>query len=84
MTLTEFLLARFEDDRHRWLNGVYDDTLVGAQLAKRMAIDLAAKRRIVEILTDPKRGCDVYTADSIGLALAMPYADHPAFREEWR
>ena len=41
------------------------------------AAECEAKRRIVENAQDP--GDDLFVA-----ILALPYADHPDYREEWR
>lgn len=50
--------------------------------------DLAAKKRIVEMVAaeddgtaDPRA---LVLGDGVLLMLALPYADHPDYREEWR
>lgn len=64
----------------------------------RVLAECEAKRRIVELryswnlqaerATEPPFGpilkAQVITADTVLRTLAMPYADHPDYREEWR
>lgn len=92
MTLTEFLLARIAEDEAQanrskadlamnpnlripaeWVSGVAD----------RVLAECEAKRRIVEHCEpDPltKSPGDEYVLR----LLALPYADRPGYREEWR
>lgn len=89
MTITDFLLARFSEDEADLCRCCDDglDTRMGFARA-----DLEAKRRIVDRIThtltegtypdlsrrERSQGhrtlCD----------LALPYADHPDYREGWR
>ena len=90
-TLTDFLLARLDEDaasahqsmREPKLWAVVRRKLPGghyvfAQTATphRMLADVEAKRRIVELASSPG-------PQALRL-LALPYADHPDYRPEWR
>jgi hypothetical protein len=51
----------------------------------RVIRDLAAKRRIVERAADVGFGYPSHhLAQGILALLALPYADHPDYRDEWR
>lgn len=92
MTLTEFLLARVAEDevRSRVLRPGYPSPA-------RMLAECEAKRQIVELATEQQKydeeraaGWDApydpawsYGGRTLA-ALALPYADHPDFRDEWR
>lgn len=100
MTLTDFLLQRIaEDERHARKLAETDRRPVLALAItvnhpQRVLAECEAKRRIVETLAIP------YIAERRRLMggrpswgdenpellrlLAMPHADHPDFREEWR
>jgi hypothetical protein len=99
MTLTEFLLARIaEDDEIGCLGeGEYSTC---ADLTERRVVECEAKRRIVaehienggycETCSDGYHGFDCeggweepFPCPTLR-ALALPYADHPSFQEEWR
>lgn len=91
MTLTEFLLARISDQEavaRRWLD-------VGTQVVINPLLVIAeceAMRNIVHwfiTLNDygPEDDHDAGYWDALSdclKALALPYADHPDYREEWR
>jgi hypothetical protein len=98
-TLTEFLLARIAEDEARVrVEGIHPggpDGL-GSVLTdweeRRWLAECEAKRRIVsrcdmvlrgreEGMFDEGRATDA--RDNLR-ALALPYVDHPDFREEWR
>jgi len=94
--LTSFILARTaEDEAFARSEAVlrdgdpYYSTEAGAferyfDPARGLA-ECEAKRRIMEECADLAYSEDVYThADLILAALALPYADHPGYREEWR
>lgn len=73
MTLAEFLLARFAEEAQ------YAETfrLEGPWHNARVLAEIEAKRRIVEWFTKP--------SDLLILrCLALPYADHPDYRQEWK
>jgi len=82
MTLTEFLLARIAEDEAstpgRWDDHWYDDP-------SRYAREAEAKRRIVEAWRrDLDEGVEQPEQLFATRCLALPYADHPDYREEWR
>jgi hypothetical protein len=58
---------------------------IGAVLPDQVFRECEAKRRIVEQL-DFMREADALrdSAEHLLRLLALPYADHPDFREEWR
>lgn len=81
-TLTEFLLARIAEDE--WV-ATEASLLANAwetssrEHARRMSRDSEVKRRIIGML--------VISAEQHELTLhllALPYADHPGYRQEWR
>lgn len=78
VTVTDFLLARFAEVEAEWAQGSpnwyeHDDGLIRFMLA-----DVEAKRRTLEIAK--LFGC----ANVVARYLAVPYADHADYREEWR
>lgn len=89
MTLTEFLLARVLEDEtvasemYRRVAGFPRRN--GKAAARRMVLECASKRRIMELHSDCE---DVSYGDPSTCptmtALAAAYAGHPEFREEWR
>jgi hypothetical protein len=97
VTLAEFLLARVADDAKWGRDRQHEDfrkhrlRVRRAHLAPddpiRVLADCAGKQRIVEEC-DPERtdaaagGSGL--ADRVLRELALPYADHPDYREEWR
>jgi hypothetical protein len=97
--LIAFLLARIGDQQiaaaHglQLLNDQPDAVLryrlpverIGAVPPDQVFRECEAKRRIVERL-DVMRLADVLrdSAERLLRLLALPYADHPDFREEWR
>ncbi len=95
MTLTEFLLARIAETQEAW--GAPDGWESSGEEAFRRWVDAdcEAKRRIVELMrerhphydwlraTDEERGEDRMHG-LVGRLLALPYAGHPDYREEWR
>lgn len=50
----------------------------------RALAECVAKRRIVELHDDQTGGGWSAATDQVLRLLALPYADHPDFREEWR
>jgi hypothetical protein len=95
--LAEFLLARIaEDEAAAWgtgnsgytlsiVDGVTGTTVGGA----RLRAECEVKRRIVAAARDYspelEHGDNGEWAFDLTLrALALPYSDHPDFREEWR
>ena len=67
------------EDEHSYTTDPPDD--VALHIARhdpaRVLAECEAKRRIVQNAQDP--GDDLFVA-----ILALPYADHPDYREEWR
>jgi hypothetical protein len=110
MTLTDFLLARIEEDvvkrvtMREWHAADCDAIPeIGSEytypcdcgVPERMARECEAKRRIVAehphlmfMVTDPKPAacdrCQVRGWCPTIRLLALPYADHPDYDEEWR
>jgi hypothetical protein len=96
--LTEFLLARIAEDeaaadrlffRRELAPPIFagDPPRYGYYTVRdRVLAECEAKRRIVEVaawlLQDGTRA--QLTAHQLLGALALPYADHPDYREEWR
>lgn len=99
MTLADFLLARIEEeqaqlplgilawDEHRRVGWARADphgsvSAARSRLEKQKA-ECEAKRRIVDALSNT--GWATYAVRDVILALlALPYADHPDYRDEWR
>ncbi len=94
-SLAEFLLARIAEDeaRVREFREIYGSADVLPDLggyavagAARVLAECEAKRRIIatfdRYVGHARAERDHETA--ILKALALPYADHPGFREEWR
>ena len=93
LTLTDFLLARIaEDEADLRLGGEYMDPFN----PPRLLAECEAKRRIVEryarkvarserfpALTQDEADARAVLRATL-LDLAMPYADHEDFQEEWR
>ena len=84
-TLTAFLLARIAEDEQRFdlefrHDPIGEEEAFAADAANRVLADCEAKRRIVEVAT--AHG----TLQSIEILslLALPYADHPDYQEDWR
>jgi hypothetical protein len=97
MTLTEFLLARVAEDEEwaRWVGAAQDSersrgvafvSSLGSSSvtsAGRVLAECEAKRRIVGLATLPERQSFSSPWVDALMALALPYADHPDYREEW-
>lgn len=89
MTLTQFLLARIAEDeaaagrgsRHN-ASDVYANDNYGCLLVDphRVLAECEAKRRIVKRC----RESNGYWGYDVERALALPYADHPDYRDEWK
>lgn len=98
MTLTEFLLARIEEDEGAARSvasddGWYDDASAGLHHARwttaRVLAECEAKRRIVERYSDNASSPDFQGGYESGIedalrALALPHAGHPDYDEAWR
>jgi hypothetical protein len=99
LTLTEFLLARIDADeacateeQGYWTSG----SLSREFTRERVLADCEAKLRIVEELHKPVgempfgtdhpvcAACHHLLPCSTLMMLALPYADHPDYRQEWR
>jgi hypothetical protein len=93
MTLEEFLLARIaEDERHARAVKL---PLFGAThpVTIRALAECEAKRRIVDAYQHAVEyeaqfpnpdAAEAYIYEHVLQFLALPYADHPGFRQEWR
>jgi hypothetical protein len=87
MTLTEFLLQRIAEDEARCgpadADGLrFCDADEGDHYrAARVLAECEAKRRIIAWYGD---GGDVGDGGEFLSILALPYADHPDYRAEWR
>ena len=96
--LVEFLLARVAEEerlarrvqqrtRHEppaTIGGIGDVGLVGYPY-RRVLAECEAKRRIVEWWMAGRDGDESgYDTHRLLTALALPYADHPDYRQEWR
>ena len=90
LTLTDFLLARVAEDekwadarnRTEWHEGhivKMADTAVVAYIRK----ECEAKRQMVEWY-QAVAASSYKTSMGFLTRLALPYADHPDYREEWR
>jgi phage-related baseplate assembly protein len=90
-TLTGFLLARIADDEKRL------DTVLaewGIAEFRRAEAECEAKRRIVEKAKradaafrqsmNPASSAAMFALAQVVEYLALPYADHPDYRDEWR
>ena len=81
-TLTEFLTARITEDE--------TDLRAGADLpddrwtTQRLLAECDAKRRIIERVSDVAWSGSYAVRDVVLELLAVPYADHPDYRDEWR
>lgn len=94
MTLKDFLLARIDDDESfAKLSLTYGpqmgdlvDPPHNPLSGRRVLAECEAKRRIVGLCSDTYIPVDAgrFIAAAVLAALALPYADHPNFREEWR
>jgi hypothetical protein len=76
LTLTDFLLARIADLEamaRAELNEGWEDIVLA---------ECEAKRRIVECATNMHTSGPDW--DEACRFLALPYADHPDYREEWK
>lgn len=84
MTLADFLLARIAEDEA----GVIPEWQFGTP--SRVLAECDAKRQIVDMCGYHLEFSGDVTPASDDLAtatlhfLALPYADHPDYREEWR
>ena len=96
MTVTEFLLARIADDEayaRDWIehDADHDGTRFGSG---RILVDCEARRRIVDLAAKAHEwgkgtagataGYAKVIADDTIKLLALPYADHPDYQQEWR
>lgn len=89
MTLTEFLLARIAEDEVNWrLNATVISDEDYERDVRRVLADCEAKRRIImwhELHDEAaiRQAPSQLTQRTLG-CLALPYADHPNYCEEWR
>jgi len=90
LTLTDFLLARIAEDEVSW-RARFDPTRVRTECeAKRRIVSEAhrvAKETHQWVEFDDQRatgGLAGNLADTVLTQLALPYANHPDWREDWR
>lgn len=94
MTITEFLLARIQEDETATRNFMSRDNTNGT-IWGRVLAECAAKRAIVEPFAKewarPERLTDAYLSATLKLLLrsviaplAAVYKDHPDYRREWK
>ncbi len=86
MSLTEFVLARIAD--HEDGVRMYPFTVDDPEWAPFELAKCAAEREIVALLADTDAGGmhpDAWTVmKQVVRFMALPYADHEDYREEWR
>ena len=86
--LTDFLLARIaEDEREARSLIPFSRTVVTSPWSARVLAECEAKRRIVAALDYAERNGEPGVWHAWWQAaelLALPYADHPDYRKEWR
>ena len=101
MTLTEFLLARIDEDAETARTTLSTpgppgpvpwepDRVLAECEAKRLIVELAYEATGLDMTNDLDRAITAradsgveFVGERILRALALPYADHPAFRPEW-
>ena len=81
MTLTDFLLARIAE-AEAGVCAPYKRSTVGRSALKHRAVDEAFRRAIE--LRDARMAVRRDPDESVLRHLALPYADHPDYREEWK
>jgi hypothetical protein len=90
MTLTDFLLARIAEDEAaveaKWLRAPKGAPIVPDAAHTRVLAECEAKRRIVEYCPSASEEGDTWDTAfwRVLQILALPYADHPDYREEWK
>ena len=88
MNLSEFLLARIAEDEMQARKHLLDADRHGwGSYPARVLAECDAKRRIVELADRDDNWRYGMHSEAIGEVLrllALPYADHPDYREEWR
>jgi len=92
VTLTEFLLARIaEDEKWRWhidYCRALDDGACDCQATERVLAECDAKRRrlaLLDAVNDERvPRLSIYLRDLLPRLEALPYADHPDYRQEWK
>lgn len=87
MTLAEFLLARLAESTEYWRARRTRE--IDRQSIDRVLADFDAKRRIVDEHTEAGTkwcpSCDGQDQPCTTIRLlALSYADHPGYRDEWR
>lgn len=93
MTLTEFLMARIEEDEANANDPYWNMADEGVITTARLLYECEAKRMIIELRNMTRdavrrfnRPADRAAFQSLDYALrylALPYADHPDYRREW-
>jgi hypothetical protein len=88
VTLVGFLLARIDDDQREAAQAAPGRS-GAASIARwhraRVLAECDAKRRIIELQrNDLRDDPQDWEADEVLRLLALPYADHPDYRAEWR
>jgi len=84
-SLSDFLLARIAEDEEGAPRHLFDRErggLIG--IRERILAECEAKRRIVAECGKPMMTFYGPTEKHVMRLLALPYADHPDYREEWK
>lgn len=96
MTLTEFLLARLAEDEAAASpyesavmaenpTAVFGFGQVTTATQRRALAEVEAKRQLIRLLALQRETTPTANVEYEALLwLALPYADHPNYREEWR
>lgn len=92
MSIDEFLLARIEEDEGGLVTYAAAIEASTDHDQRRLALECQAKRAVVSRYLDTQDHLGPYYAKAQGQEylrpvlrlLAMPYASHPDYREEWR
>lgn len=94
LTMVDFLRARLAEDEHNARDGGIGRVPMGCYATDRVLAEVAAKRRIVDECTYTGAGGETFVVcagpggdvdgESVLRLLALPHADHPDYREEWK
>ncbi|MGC4769216.1 DUF6221 family protein [Micromonospora sp. DT44] len=86
--LLVWLRAQLAEDERDWLPTATGARQNGKTTARRMLAEVDAKRRILELYdvsTSRELKPDAWELMKHAVrALALPYADRPGYRDEWR
>ncbi len=83
--LVEFLLARFDEDEEAARFVQLSPAPTNRALVDHVLRDAGAKRQLVQYFRElEERGARGDTMDHALRLIALTYADHPHYREEWQ